>query len=364
MSVELKEIVSPSSAPTYSDVVNNGPKLLPQKIIQTYESGEWEIFTEECAYTLKTEYIDVKRFGGSGDQGIDIAAFKTAEGFNGAWDSYQCKHYDRTLQPADALKELGKLCYYTFKKEYTIPDSYFFVAPRGVGTTLAKLLRGKQASLNQMLIDKWSKYCEKEISSEPIPLDDKLLKFIQEFDFSIVKDITVLRLIEIHSKSPTHRTRFGGGLPLRPISETPPDEIAVAEQIYIRKLLSAYAEYLGAESCNSSDVNSNAKLKSHLEKARIQFYCAESLNKFSRDYLEVGEFERLQENIYAGIENIILSEHKNGLERVMAVVQEAFKLQIDSHPLKDRIEVLDRGGICHQLANDNKLSWANSEQND
>lgn len=363
MPPKLKDIAPPVSTQTYSDVVTAGPRLLPQKIIQTYESGEWEVFTEECAFNLKSSYLDVKRLGGSGDQGIDVAAFLSDKGFNGVWDNYQCKHYDHPLHPSDALKEIGKLCYYTHIKEYTIPRCYYFVAPQGVGTTLAKLLRGKHKDLQSMLIERWKKNCETEISKNPIPLEGLFLSYVQNFDFSIFKDITVLRLIEMHSKSPNHRSRFGGGLPVRPISQEPPDQIAKSEQVYIRKLLSAYAEYLGISDCTTEGINNNSRLETHLKKARIQFYCAESLNKFSRDHLEIGEFERLQDNILAGIENVILSEHKHGFDRVVAAVQEAFKLQVDFHPLKDRIEILDRGGVCHQLANDNKLSWANKDQN-
>ena len=364
MALEPKEIKSPSFVPSYSDVVTAGPKLLPQKIIQTYESGEWEIFIEEYAYCLKSAYHDVKRFGGSGDQGIDVAAFLTDKGFNGTWDNYQCKHYDHSLHPGDALKEIGKLCYYTYLKEYTIPRYYYFVAPKGVGTTLAKLLRGKHEDLQKQLIEKWKKNCETEICKVPVPLEGDFLEYVKNFDFSIFKDITVLRLIELHSQSPNHRSRFGGGLPVRPIAETPPDQIATSEQVYIQKLMSAYAEFLGILNCTQENVDANLKLQTHLKNARIQFYCAESLHKFSRDNLEAGEFERLQDNILAGIENIIIAEHKNGFNRVVAAVQEAFKLQLDFHPLKDRIEIFDRGGICHQLANDNKLTWANKDQND
>lgn len=363
MAIELKDITPPPPSPSYSDVVNSGPKLSPQKIIQTYEDGEWEIFIEECALSLKDIYIDVKRLGGAGDQGVDVGGFKDASGFKGKWDNYQCKHYDHALFPSDALKELGKLCYYTHLGEFSIPEVYYFVAPKGVGTTLSKLLRGKHSELRAMLIAKWSKVCESEITKgKKILLEGDFLDYVNSFDFSIVKDITPLRLIEIHSKTQYHRARFGGGLPVRPVSDTPPTEIASTEQVYINKLLTAYAEYLGIEECTHDDVEKSKKLKSHLQNARIQFYCAESLNKFSRDCLENGEFERLQDNIYSGIENIILSQHNNGFERVVAAVQEAFKLQIDFHPLKDRIEVMDRGGICHQLANNNKLSWSNREQ--
>jgi hypothetical protein len=109
------------------------------------------------------------------------------------------------------------------------------------------------------------------------------------------------------------------------------------------------------------DVDNNSALKQHLQKARIQFYSAESLHKFSRDYLPAGEYERLQDFIYEGIENIILSEHKHGFEKVKNAVQEAYKIQIDSHPLKERLEPLDRAGICHQLANNDRLKWVCNE---
>lgn len=99
--VDLSEIIIPIPSPTYSDIINNGPKILPQKHIQLYDDTEWERFTEECTHGLKTDYIDVRRAGGSGDQGIDIAAFKTDKGFEGKWDNYQCKHYDHSLYPSD-----------------------------------------------------------------------------------------------------------------------------------------------------------------------------------------------------------------------------------------------------------------------
>lgn len=363
MAIELKDINIPVSSPTYNDVVNNGPNIHPQKHIQLYDDKEWELFTEECTHSLKQEYTYVRRAGGAGDQGIDIAAFRTDKGFSGKWDNYQCKHYDHALYPIDAFLELGKLCHYTFIGEYTVPENYYFIAPRGVGTSLSKLVRRNPTELKKLLISGWAKNCESKITSTAkIPLTAQFLNYVQAFDFSIVKDISILQLLDIHRKTPYYHHRFGGGLPSRPDNETPPEEIAKIEVVYIQKLLNAYAEFLQKDQCEMTDVECNIVLKKHLRDARVKFYCAESLHKFSRDYLEAGEFERLQENIFTGIENIILSEHANGFERVRNAVQEAYKIQIDSHPLKERLEVQDRAGICHQLANNNRLSWANSEQ--
>jgi hypothetical protein len=363
MIIELKEITISATSPTYNDLVSNGPQIMPQKRIQLYDDKEWEHFIEECTYSLKQEYKDVRRAGGAGDQGIDIAAFKTDKGFNGAWDNYQCKHYDHALYPGDAYLELGKLCYYTFIKAYGIPQNYYFVAPQGVGTSLSKLIRDNPAELRRLLISEWESKCESKITSkQKVPLTGDLKTYVEGFDFSIIKDISVLQLLDIHRKTPYYHHRFGGGLPSRPKADAPPEEIAGIEAVYIQKLLCAYAEFLNQDQCSLADADGHAALKKHLRDARVHFYCAESLHKFSRDYLEAGEFERLQDTIFLGIENIILSEHSHGFERVRNAVQEAYKIQIDSHPLKERLELTDRAGICHQLANADKLSWANRDQ--
>ena len=363
MAIELQDITLKTPSPTYNDVVNNGPNILPQRVIQLYDDTEWEEFTEECTHSLKNKYKIVRRAGGAGDQGIDIAAFQTDKGFEGNWDNYQCKHYGHALRPTDAYLELGKLCYYTFKKEYSVPQNYFFVAPKGVGTSLSKLIRNNSDELKRLLISEWPKYCEKKITSkEDVLLENELLEYVENFDFSIVKDISVVELLDIHRDTPYFHHRFGGGLPSRPSPENPPEDIAENEAIYIQKLLDAYAEFLNKDSCDMNDVNNHDTLQQHMRSARVQFYCAESLHKFSRDYLEPGEFERLQDSIYYGIENIILAEHDHGYKRVVEAVQEAYKIQIDSHPLKERLELLDRAGICHQLANNNRIKWANGGQ--
>ncbi|MHA3126760.1 ABC-three component system protein [Legionella pneumophila] len=361
--LELKEISVSAASPTYNDIVNNGPTVLPQQRIQIYDDKEWEQFTEECAYSLKQKYKNVRRAGGAGDQGIDIVAFKTSNDFDGKWDNYQCKHYDHPLRPSDVYLELGKLCYYTFIKSYTVPENYYFIAPQGIGTSLGKLIRGNHSELKKLFIEGWGKYCQKKITlKNEVTLTEEFKQYVDAFDFSIIKDISLLELLDIHRETPYYHHRFGGGLPSRPNSVSPPEEIAEIEAVYIRKLFNAYAEFLQKDHCTMADVDKSHALKKHLSNARIHFYCAESLHKFSRDYLESGEFERLQDIIFTGIENIILSEHTHGFERVKNAIQEAFKIQIDSHPLKERLDTLDRAGICHQLANNNKLSWANRDQ--
>jgi hypothetical protein len=62
------------------------------------------------------------------------------ERLQGAWDNFQCKHYDHPLRPSDAWAEFGKILWYSFCGEYVPPRRYYFVAPRGIGTQLLGLL--------------------------------------------------------------------------------------------------------------------------------------------------------------------------------------------------------------------------------
>ena len=85
----------------------------------------------------------------------------------------------------------------------------------------------------------------------------------------------------------------------------------------------------------------------------------EYLRNFSRDNLpDVGRhFESLQDEIFDGIIETVRSPHPSGFERVNKVLGVAQALQITSHPLLSQVRVGDRHGICHQLANEDRVKW-------
>jgi hypothetical protein len=49
--------------------------------------------------------------------------------------------------------------------------------------------------------------------------------------------------------------------------------------------------------------------------------------------------------------------YNNGYERVKATTNFAKALIINANPLVNQLRVADREGICHHLANENKLIW-------
>lgn len=338
-----------------SDGVVSGQPIPAIERIKLFSDTQWEEFVLEWADSLRSTYSRVERCGGSGDLGRDVVA--TCADNEEQWENFQCKHYRNPITPSDIWVELGKLVYYTHQGRFSYPRKYYFVAPQGVGTKLANLLK-KPDSLREELVKNWGKHCSQDITSTTaINLEGDLKRHLEALDFSIFSSIPPLRLIDEHARTRWHVARFGGGLPNRPDAETPPTTPTELEAGYVRKLLEAYGDHLGRDVAEIDDVAGETNLKEHFGDSRIEFYSAESLRAFSRDTLPPGEFEKLQDEVHAGIRDEIRADHQDGYRRVVAVVKIARTLQLTSHALHSRISVRDHGGICHQLANDDKIGW-------
>jgi hypothetical protein len=252
--------------------------------------------------------------------------------------------------------ELGKLCFYTSTGEITAPKSYFFVGPKGCGSRLSTLLRNPE-KLRSELIANWDKYCTHDIRTEATPLDGPLLRTVQTLDFSIFKSLSPLKVIEQHRTTPWHVSRFGAGLPERPDPPPPPDTVDVREARYVEQLFSAYSDHVKSRLNQATDFGARSDLREHFQRSREQFYYAEALKTFSRDTLPPGQFERLQKEILDGVIDVATTNYPDGLERLRATIKQSLSLQITSHALASRMYQNDRCGICHQLANLDKLLW-------
>lgn len=344
-----------SPAAIASDTVVAGPPIPAIERIKLFSGDEWEDFVLEWADSLRSTYARVERCGGAGDMGRDVVAIDQGDGQ--VWDNYQCKHYDHALRPTDVWVELAKLAFYAQRGDYTLPRSYSFVAPRGAGTKLSNLLRSS-AALKQGLKVNWECYCEKAIiSGKKVRLQGELLEYVDNMDFGIFTALPPLRLIDAHTKTRWHIARFGGGLPPRPDVPPPPEVLDAREACYIGKLWEAYADHLKKPVLCSDDIGNRTDLVEHLGDSRVEFFSAEALRAFSRDTLPPREFEKLQGEVHSGIRDEIRASHDDGYARVVAVVKTSRALQLTSHSLVSSLSVRDRGGICHQLANDDKVTW-------
>jgi len=82
-----------------ADVVASGLPVHPEDRVRLFSSDQWERFVQEWVDSLRDEYELVERCGGAGDMGRDVIA--TVKAGNGAWDNYQCKHYQKALEPSE-----------------------------------------------------------------------------------------------------------------------------------------------------------------------------------------------------------------------------------------------------------------------
>jgi hypothetical protein len=337
------------------DIAAVGPAVPAIERLRYMSPKEWEDFIFEWAHSLKGRYEKVEQCAGAGDMGRDIIAF-TSMTSDDPWDNYQCKHYEAALVPTDIWIELGKLAYYTYIGEYSLPRAYQFVAPRGAGNKLSKLLR-KPAQLRDELISGWERYCRSRIKGTGVvDLDVGLKAHILQMDFSIFSAASPLTILDDHRKTPFYTSRFGGGLPQRDAAPTPPAVIAAHEAIYVRALLDAYEERLTQAFASIDEVN-NAQLMGHFSRSRVEFYSAEALREFSRDNVPAGTFEGLLDEVYNGVADVVDQAHPDAFERVLATVRQAKALQLTANALVGRTTQHDRGGMCHQLANDERVRW-------
>lgn len=136
----------------------------------------------------------------------------------------------------------------------------------------------------------------------------------------------------------------------------PPEEIAPGESRYIEQLYAAYADHKKASVASVRCLKPWPKLKDHFDRQRVAFYYAESLRVFARETAP-GTFESLQEEVFTGVIDTSDAPHPDGYARVCAVTKAARELPITSNALTTRAWRQDMDGICHQLANEDRLQW-------
>lgn len=349
--------LNPVSATEMPTQIGSGMNFPVAKLVELLEPGQWEEFTEEWATSLKS-YKSVERWSGPGDMGRDVVAFKTDAKYDGSWDNYQCKRYAKKLQPNDIWVELGKVIYFTFSGEFSVPSNYYFAASKGVGLKLQKLL-SNPLRLQSELITNWQSYCCKDITdTKDIPLDGRLLEYVQDFDFKIFKYKTVVELVNGHAKTIFHQRRFGvATFPERPPVETPPEAIHPKESRYVQQLFEVYSEKLAKQLNSTAELAEYPELVKHFNRSREVFYYAESLRNFPRDSVDPGAFDEIREEIYQGAVYSYEMDHSSGYSRLANTLVQAGNIKPNCNALCIRVQTQDKHGICHHLANDDVFVW-------
>lgn len=106
---------------------------------------------------------------------------------------------------------------------------------------------------------------------------------------------------------------------------------------------------------------------SRIVSQRKAYYAAESVRRSVRDVIDDGDhqFELLEDEAYAGIEETYWSDYKNGFERLNAVLGKITSVALNKSALlhiTNLIGTLEKKGICHILVNNEKIdSWVHTD---
>ncbi|HCA08111.1 ABC-three component system protein [Chryseobacterium sp.] len=358
--METLDILTPKETPklTNHDILFGKP-IAPNQRLGILSDDEFEdIVTEWIFEYLKSKYTSIRRCGGAGDKGRDIIAWIDERG--GKWDNYQCKHYGSKLTPTNFYVELGKLCYYTQKEDFTIPEKYYIVTREGVGTTLGDMIDNPE-DLKSALIDNWEVYVEKKITSKvAVKLEGELKNYVENFDFSIVEAIEPHVFIEQFKTTSFYWYRFGGQIQKYRKDIVVPEIVdSEIKMRYIQQLLIAYSEEISTEINSIEELKKHGIYKFHFDLQRANFYSIETLKQFERDNLppDSEAFESFKNEVLTAVYPKILNVYENAFRRLQSVLEHSNLIALSSNPLSVTLSVMDRNGICHHLVNENKLSW-------
>lgn len=361
--IEFKSI----EEPVFEDVsiygIMLGSNIYPQARIKIFSPDEYESFTNSWLYACRSKiYNSTAVYGKAGDKGRDVVGYYSDE----TWDNYQCKRYEKALSPKTLKLEIGKIIYYSFIGDYSAPKNHYFVSPKGISNNSLDLL-SSSTKLKESIQQEWDDICKTKITTtKNIPLDLKLINYINNFDFSIFTYIDSDMMINDLYGTKFYTMFFGGGL-TKPRSSkqiTPPFKVDESEINYIKCLLDAYGDHYKYNIENLKMLESNyPKEYNHFKRQRQYYYSAEALRKYSIESLphqkqhEKTHFEKLKDEYQCVIEDVLDESFEDGYECVKEVVKEVARVRCDNNLLNSVVGIPDKKGICHHLSNEGKVSW-------
>lgn len=342
-----------------------GLPVAPLDRLAQFSARDFERLTLEWASDYLASKVpgvfEVQQRGGAGDKGRDVIVwFNPPDMFPRRWHLYQCKHYGAALGAGTAAEEIGKVLYYTWLGDYTLPEEYWFVTHKGVTSPFQDLLDDPN-KLRAFVLANWNQHCaEKITSTKKVVLTDELKAYIAAFDFSIFRAKQPLDLVTEHAKTRYHLPVFGLPLIDRPKPPEPPSSVAAVETGYVTQLYKAIGQDLGMTVAHASDFAHLDALRRLFDRSRVTFYCAEGLKELARDQMaDAAFFDTLLDEFSNGLYHNYNEPSLTGLQRLAGTVKAAQQLQLGGHILEPHVRANDREGMCHQMANEDRVDWCN-----
>lgn len=340
--------------------VARGGVIQPSSQILLLNADQWEEFILAAARLRDlpggSHYAVVKRLGGAGDGGRDIEARYGQALERDGWDLYQAKHYAHGLTQAEAFPEMAKFFKQLALKTYPRPTCYYFCCPRAVGNELHTTMASGAAAFKAKFLDAWQNE-NTGMKGRAAELTPVVQAAIDDFDFSRFIECPAHDLLTWHALDKAVHHDLFGIVPERGDDDPMPVQPAGHEDVYLDELLRVYTEHK-ASPVTRGDVLGSI-YEEHLTAQRQTFYCAEGLQRFSRDiYPHEQEFERLLDMVYVGIRPTVAQlSLKTGMDRVDATVDKASTLQVQESRLSPQLRGGDLPGACHHLVNGGRFTW-------
>lgn len=333
------------------------PGAVPPAVYLMHVSDtQWEDFIEHaCRQRLVngSNYAQVKRLGNANDKGRDIEARLQKDLIENDWDLFQAKHYKNRLTPGDAFPELAKFFLHLNKKSYPSPRKYYLCAPQNAGPDLHDLL-ANPTKLKQTFLAAWT---NGKYDLNPVMLTDEVKALIESFDFGKFEECLVHDLISWHRLDKKTHFKLFGIEPERGDDPLVPVVTESSEMVYVNEIIKAYVEHNGS-ALTIEDVTGSSTYGEHFSSARLAFYSAEGLRRFSRDIYENDEFSKLMEMVRQGVKPIVSSPRlTTGLDRHDAAISAANTLKVADSVLSSKLRAADLPGTCHHLVNEGQLKW-------
>lgn len=346
--------------PRTNQLVAKGGVIQPSAQVILLNPDQWEDFilaaTRQRVLPSGSPYANVKRLGGAGDGGRDIEARYGLALVRDGWDLYQGKHYASGLKPSEAFPEMAKFFKQLALKTYPRPKHYYFCCPHAVGNLLHNMMAAGASTFKANFLAAW-KGENTGMQGMAADLTQDVQAAVDDFDFDNFIECPVHDLLTWHALDRTAHHEMFGIVPKRGDDAPMPAQPAKHETVYVDQLLRVYSEDKTSP-VTLADLAGSA-YEEHFDSHRQLFYCAEGLQRFSRDiYPTEHEFERLLDMVHAGIRPTVAQiRHKTGMARVDAAVEKASTLQVSDSCLSPQLRPGDLPGTCHHLANGGRLKW-------
>ena len=142
-----------------------------------------------------------------------------------------------------------------------------------------------------------------------------------------------------------------------------PDDIEHKELPYVKALIHAYCEKIKTDDESLTQDDIPQRYKAHLSEQRKAFFSTEWVKETSWNLVEDGKtaYDNFLDVIYQGVIDVILEDHPSEVHRLLETLKQSTSIQLDSLKLaqiQGLIDPLSRKGACHELINQERISWS------